>query len=102
MLIATANRAGSLAIPLDHGCRLYQHHGVKDLSPVQPNPKQPKLKVTFALPPQDAHLMPKGDELKFKGGCDVEHERRAGKRGQREERIGYASRKLNARAINQI
>ena len=64
----------ALAIPLDHGCRLYQHDGVEDLrpDPIQPNPKQPicgeELRATFALPQQDAHLMPKGDELKFQGG----------------------------------
>ena len=55
------------------GCRLYQHDGVEDLrNPIQPNPKQPicgeELRATFALPQQDAHLMPKGDELKFQGG----------------------------------
>jgi hypothetical protein len=37
--------------------------------PVKPDPEQPicgeKLNPTFALAPQDGHLMPQGDELKF-------------------------------------
>ena len=58
-------------MPLDHGCRLHQHHGVRGLRPdlVKPHPEQPvcgeKLNPTFALPPQDGYLMPKGDQLKF-------------------------------------
>jgi TPR repeat protein len=46
-------------------------HGVQDPrpDPVEPNPKQPiggqEMKATFALPPQDADLMSKSDELKF-------------------------------------
>jgi hypothetical protein len=43
-------------------------------------PKQPicgeELKTTFALPPQDAHLTPKGDELKFQGGTTSNTEER--------------------------
>jgi hypothetical protein len=58
-------------MPLDDGCRLHQHHGVQGLRrcPVKPHPEQPvcgeKSKPTFALPPQDGDLMPKGDKLKF-------------------------------------
>ena len=68
-------------MPLDHGCRLDQHHGVEDLrpNPVKPHPEQPvcgeKPKPTFALPPQDGHLMPKGDELKFQAGATTKAER---------------------------
>jgi hypothetical protein len=54
--------------------------------PVQPNPKQPicgeELKATFALPPQDAHLMPKGDELKFQGGTTSNTEGEQGTEGR--------------------
>ena len=74
ILTATADRAEALAIPLDHGRRLHHHHGVQNPRPdsVQPHPQQPicgeELKASVALPPQDAHLMPKGDALKFQGG----------------------------------
>jgi hypothetical protein len=47
--------------------------------------KQPicgeELKATFALPPQDAHLMPKGDELKFQGGATSNTEGEQGSEG---------------------
>ena len=58
-------------MPLDHGCRLDQHHGVEDLrpNPVKPHPEEPvggeDPKLTRALPPQDGHLMSQGDELKL-------------------------------------
>jgi hypothetical protein len=79
----------ALAIPLDHGCRLHQHHGVQDLrpDPIQPHPKQPiggeELKATFALSPQDAHLMPKGDEFKFPGGTTSNTEGEQGNEGRK-------------------
>ena len=41
--------------------------------PVKPHPEQPicreKLNSTFALAPQDGHLMPQGDELKLQAGA---------------------------------
>ena len=40
-----------------------------------------ELKATFALPPQDAHLMPKGDELKFQGGTTSNTEGEQGNEG---------------------
>jgi hypothetical protein len=76
-------------MPLDHGCRLHQRHGVQDLrpDPVQPNPKQPicgeELKTTFALPSQDAHLMPKRDELKFEGSTTSNAEGEQGNEGRK-------------------
>jgi hypothetical protein len=77
----------ALAMPLDHSCRLHQHHGVQDLrpDPVQPHPKQPirgeELKATFALPPQDAHLMPKGKQLNFQGRTTSNAEGEQGNEG---------------------
>lgn len=68
-------------MPLDDGCRLHQHHGVQGLRPdsVKPHPEQPicgeKPNPTFALAPQDGHLMPKGDELKFQAGAATKAER---------------------------
>ena len=62
-------------MPLDHGCRLDQHHGVQGLrpNPVEPHPEQPvsgeKPKPAWALPPQDGHLMSQSDELKFQRGA---------------------------------
>jgi hypothetical protein len=40
-VIATASRAGSFAMPLDHGCWLDQHYGIEDLCPnsVKPHPE---------------------------------------------------------------
>jgi hypothetical protein len=53
---------------------------------LQPNPEQPicgeELKATFALPPQDAHLMPKGDEFKFQGGTMSNAEGEQGNEGR--------------------
>ena len=67
----------------------FTSYGVQDLrpDPVQPSPKQPicgeELKATFALPPQDAHLMPKGDELKFQGGTTSNTEGEQGNEGRK-------------------
>ena len=58
-------------MPLKHGRRFDQHHGVEDLRPnaVEPNLEQPvsgeQPKLTRALPPQDRHLMSQGDELEL-------------------------------------
>jgi hypothetical protein len=62
-------------MPLDHGCRLYQHHDVEDLrpNPVKRNPEKSvhgeEPNPTWVLTSQDAHLMPKVNELKFQGGA---------------------------------
>src|ERR1700693_2972815 len=62
-------------MPLDHGCRLHPHHGVEDLrpNPVKPHPEKSvcgeEPKATWVLPPQDTHLMSKGNELEFQGGA---------------------------------
>ena len=59
-------------MPVDHGCRFDQHHGVEDLWPnaVKPHPEEPvggeEPKPTWVLPPQDGHLMSQGDELKLR------------------------------------
>src|SRR5262245_2500813 len=74
-------------MPVDHGCWLDQHHGIKDLrpNPVKPNPEEPvreeEPKPTGALAPQDAHLMSKGNELKFKVGAATNTEREQGNEG---------------------
>jgi len=71
-------------MPLDHNCRLDQHHGVEDLrpNPVKPHPEQPvggeEPKLTRALPPQDGHLMSQGDEFKFQCGAVADTEREQG------------------------
>ena len=67
-------------MPLDHGCRFDQHHGIEDLRPnsVKPHPEKPvggeEPKLTRALAPQDGHLMPKRDNLKFQGGAATKSE----------------------------
>ena len=69
-----------LAMPLDDGCWLHQHYGVQGLrpDPVKPHPEQPvcgeEPKPTFALPPQDGDLVPKGDKLKFQAGAATKAE----------------------------
>jgi len=61
----------AFAMPLDHGCRLDQHHGIEDL---RPNPEKPKPEKsvrgeepnpTWVLPTQDAHLMPQANQLEL-------------------------------------
>jgi len=70
----------ALTMPLDHGCRFDQHHGVEDLRPnsVEPHPQEPvcgeEPNPTFVLPPQDTHLMSKGNELEFQGGATANAE----------------------------
>jgi len=62
-------------MPFDQGCRSHQHDGVQGLrpNPVKPNPEKSvcagEPRTTRALAPQDAHLMSKGNELKFKVGA---------------------------------
>ena len=76
-------------MPLDHGCRLYQHHGVEDLrpNPVKTNPEKSihreEPNPTWVLPSQDAHLMPQANELEFQGGAATKPEGEDGNdRGQ--------------------
>ena len=67
-------------MPLDDGFWLHQHHGGQGLrpDPVKPHPEQPVCggirKATFALPPQDSDLVPKGDKLKFQAGAATKAE----------------------------
>ena len=74
-------------MPLDHGCRLDQHHGVENLwpNPVKPHPEEPvcgeEPKLTRVLPPQDSHLMSKGNELEFQGGAATKAESEDGNDG---------------------
>ena len=76
-------------MPLDHGCRLDQHHGVQDLrpNPVKPHPEEPvcgeEPKPTWVLPPQDAHLMSKGNEFDFQGGAATKPEGEDGNDGSK-------------------
>lgn len=73
-------------MPLNNGHRLDQHHGVEDMrpNPVKPGPEEPvggeELKLTWALPPQDGHLMSQGDELNFQrsAATEAEGEQRSG------------------------
>ena len=74
-------------MPLDHGCRLDQHHGVEDLrpNPVKPHPEEPvggeEPRSTWVLPPQDSHLMSKGNELEFQRGAASKAESEDGNDG---------------------
>ena len=74
-------------MPLDHGCRFDQHHGVEDLrpNPIKPHPQEPvcgeEPKPTWVLPPQDTHLMPKGNELEFQRGAASKAESEDGNDG---------------------
>jgi hypothetical protein len=68
-------------MPLDHGCRLDQHHGIEDSrpNPVKPNPEKSvcgeEPNPTWVPAPQDAHLMSKGNEFKFKPGAPTNTKR---------------------------
>src|ERR1700731_1873792 len=74
-------------MPLDHGRRLYQHHRVEDLrpNPVKPNPEKSvrgeEPNPTWALSPQDTHLMSQRDELEFQGGAATKPEAEYGNDG---------------------
>jgi hypothetical protein len=70
-------------MPLDHGCRLDQHHGVKDLRPssVKPHPEEPvgaEQPRATRPPPQDGHLMSQSEQLKL--------QRSAATKAKREQR----------------
>ena len=71
-------------MPLDHGCRLDQRHDVQGLwpNPVKPHPEKTvgaeKLRTARALAPQDGHLVPKSDELKFERSPATEAKREQG------------------------
>src|ERR1700736_165836 len=72
---------------LDHGCRPYQHHCVEDLrpNPVKPNPEKSvrgeEPNPTWALSPQDTHLMSQRGELEFQGGAATKPEAEYGNDG---------------------
>jgi hypothetical protein len=72
--------AKAFAMPLDHGCRLDQHHGIEDLrpNPVKPNPEKSvrgeEPNPTWVLPTQDAHLMPQANQLELQGGAAAKPE----------------------------
>src|SRR5437588_3014328 len=74
-------------MPLHHGCRLHQHHGVEDLrpNPVKPHPEKSvcgeEPKPTWVLPPQDTHLMSNGNELEFQGRAATKAESEDGNDG---------------------
>src|SRR3984893_12077048 len=74
-------------MPLDHGRRLHQHHGVQGPrpNPLKPQPEQSVCcedpTPTWALPPQHGELMSKGDELKFEGCAATKAEREYGNEG---------------------
>src|SRR5712664_252949 len=76
-------------MPLEHGCRLDQHHAVQGLwpNPVKPYPEEPvgpeKPRTSRALAPQDGHLVPKGDELKFQRSAATEATREQGNDGRK-------------------
>ncbi len=65
-------------MPLDHSCRLDQHHDVQGLwpNPAKPHPEKTvgaeKLPTAWTLAPQDGHLVPKGDEFKFERSMATE------------------------------
>ena len=76
-------------MPLDHGCRFDQHHGVQGLwpNPVKPHPEKPvsgeERRTAWALAPQDRHLVPKGDEFQFERRAATKAEREQGNEGRK-------------------
>ncbi len=75
-------------MPLDHGCRLDQHHDVQGLwpNPVKPHPEKTvgaaELGTARAQTPQDRHLVSKGDEFKFQRGAATKPEGQQGTEGR--------------------
>jgi hypothetical protein len=71
-------------MPLDHSCRLDQHHGMQGLrpNPVKPHPEEPvraeKPRTAGMLASQDRQLVPQGDELQFQRGAATKAERKQG------------------------
>jgi len=74
-------------MPLEHGCRFDKHHGVEDLRPnlVEAYPQESfsgqEPNPTWVPPPQDTHLMSKGNELEFQGGTATNAEGEPRKQG---------------------
>ena len=74
-------------MPVDHGCRLDQHHGVEDLrlESVKPHPEQPvggeEPRLAGTLPAQDGHLMSQGEEFELQRGAAAHPEREHGTDG---------------------
>ena len=74
-------------MPLDHGRRFDQHHGVQGLwpKPVKADPEKTvgaeEFGTTRALTPQDRHLVSKGDELQFQRGSVTKTEGDQGNEG---------------------
>ena len=74
-------------MPVDHGCRLDQHHGAEDLrpDPVKPNPEQAvggeEPRPARVLPAQDDQLVSQGDEFEFQGEATTNPEREQGTEG---------------------
>ena len=68
-------------MPLDHCCRLDQHHDVQGLwpNPVKPHPEKTvraeELGTAWAQTPQDRHLVSQGDEFQFQRGSATKPER---------------------------
>jgi hypothetical protein len=87
-------------MPLDHGCRFEQHHGVEDLrpNPVKPTPTGEGLwrraEPTWVLPPQDTHLMSKGNELEFQGGATTNAEAEDRNQGGKNRHHAYDRREV--------
>ena len=76
-------------MPLDHGCRLDQHHDVQGLrpNPVKPHPEKTvgaeKPRTARVLAPQDGHLVPKGDEFQFQRSAATKAKREEGNDGRK-------------------
>ena len=76
-------------MPLDHGYRLDQHHGVQGLwpNPVKPHPEEPiraeELWTAWALALQDRQLVPKGDEFQFERRAATKAKGEQGNKGRK-------------------
>jgi hypothetical protein len=85
-------------MPLDHGCRSDQHHGVEDLRPnsVEPHPQEPVYEPnpTFVLSPQDTHLMSKGNELEFQAGAATDAEGEGRNQGRKNRHHAHDRREV--------
>jgi hypothetical protein len=91
-------------MPLQHGCRFDEYHGVDGLRPnsVEPDPEQSvrieELRASQPPPLQDSQLMPQSDHLKLKRGAatKAEGEERSdgGQKGEH-QRMRYGDKAEN-------
>jgi hypothetical protein len=98
-------------MPLQHGSSVCEHHGIDYLQPnsVEPDPEQSvriaESRATWALPLQDAQLMPQSDHLKLQRSAATKAEREPGSDGGKKDdhrQMCYEDKAENLRHLRQL